>query len=92
MNRRLEDLWANAADDGATSPIGVLTGPSESELDDLLAAWFQERSHRIEGGLLLQEARRLLLRFLAEEAGSTAIRQRVERLIQAIRAYQDVDR
>lgn len=91
MNQRLEELWANAADDGARSPVGLARGPREAEVDELLAAWFKERSHHIEGSLLLQEARRLLSRLLAEGGGSSGSRNRAERLIHLIRSYQKID-
>jgi hypothetical protein len=91
--RRFQDLWAKAADDGASCPIGVNPGPPDVDVDQLLDAWYDERAQRIESTLLLGEARRLIGRLLVEAEGSISSRRAREarRLIQAIRAMETQD-
>ena len=55
MNRRFEDLWTRAADDGASCPVGVKAGYSDIEVDELLDAWYSERAQRIESVLMLDQ-------------------------------------
>ena len=93
MNRRFEDLYASAADDGASCPIGVSDHHANScdDLDLLLEAWSRERARRIEGSLLLEEARRIIARLIAEGGSTLLARQRARRVLNAIRAQQESD-
>jgi len=90
MCPRFEDLWAKAADDGASCPVGVSAHPpaSDHETDDLMNAWFQERAQRIEGSLLLQQARRLIVSLMADGDLGPADRRRALRLVRAIRELE----
>jgi hypothetical protein len=88
MNRRFEDLWDRAADDGASCPVGVSTGASGAELDQLLDAWYRERTQRIEGSLVLDQAQQLLARLVAEEGLNPRRRRQAGRVLRAIRGLQ----
>jgi hypothetical protein len=90
MNRRFEDLWSRAADDGAFSPVGVSAGAaaSDEELGQLMDAWYFERSQRIEGSLLLDQAVRLLNSLMSEGALTPTKRRQAGRMIRAIRDLQ----
>ena len=83
MMIRLEDLW-KSADDGASTPIGPLQIRTESECDDLLDAWFVERRNSIECEILLDHAKDLIARLLAEPSASPSRRKQGRQLIQAI--------
>ena len=87
-DRRFEDLWADAANDGASSPIGVNSNPFGAELEDLMDAWFDERTQRIEGLLVLEQARRMIVRLMSEAGGSPTSRRRASQLVRAIRKLQ----
>src|SRR4051812_22480339 len=101
MGRRFEDLWATAADDGASCPIGVSDrapgredrelSPQSDELDLILEAWSRERARRIEATLLVEEARRVISRFVAEGTSTPMALQRARRVLGAIRALQAAD-
>jgi len=91
MKRRFEDLWTEAADDGASCPVGVASPLSSVEADQLLDAWYQERARRIEGALVLDEAHRLIAGLLADHAVTPRRARAARRVIQAIRAFQAND-
>ena len=101
MTRRFEDLWATAADDGASCPIGASDRgpgplrceptPQGDELGLMLEAWSHERSRRIEAALLVDEARRVIARFVADGAASPVTLQRARRVLAAIRATHAAD-
>ena len=88
---RFDDLWSSAAHDGASCPIGVsgsYASPNADnavDVDELLDAWFHERTDRIECSLILEQARKLLSGLLAE--GTVSARKRGEtcRVIRAIK-------
>ena len=88
-NCRFDDLWSEAAHDGASCPIGLSgnqTGQnSSSEVDELMDAWFLERTDRIECSLILEQAGKLLTGLLAEGTVSLKKRRKVCRIIRAIR-------
>jgi hypothetical protein len=92
MNRRFEDLWARAADDGASCPLGVRAGRSDVEVDQLLDTWYRERAHRIEAALVLDQARRLIAGLLAEGVVTPRRDRQARQLIHAIHAIQADDR
>jgi hypothetical protein len=92
MNRRFEDLWARAADDGASCPLGAWTARSDVEVDQLLDAWYHERAHRIESALVLDQARRLIAGLLAKGVLTARRDREARQLIRAIRAIQTDDR
>ena len=91
MKSRFDDLWASAANDGASCPIGIFEKPSDadSELDLLMDAWLRERTERIESSLILDQAQRLMIGLLADGAISPRRRRQAIRLIRAIRASQE---
>jgi hypothetical protein len=83
MMNRLEDLW-KSADDGASAPIGPLGIRAESEFDDLLDAWYVERRNSIECEILLDRAKDLIARLMAEPPANPSRRKQARQLIQAI--------
>lgn len=87
MTSRFEDLWDSAADDGASCPVGLDTtaGAGGAEIDHLMNAWLSERTERIEGSLVLDQARRLLAGMLAGGELTPRRRRQARRLIRAIR-------
>jgi hypothetical protein len=86
MNHRFDDLWTTAPDDGAMCPVGV-SAPSEArhDADELLDAWYRERSASIELSLLVEQARLLLSRMLDDDELSPARRKQAHRLLREIR-------
>ena len=87
MNSRFDDLWASAADDGASCPVGVYAARNEAddEVDQLMNAWLQERTDRIEGALILDQVQRLIIEMLADGELRPGRRRRAVRLVRAIR-------
>jgi hypothetical protein len=92
LNRRFEDLWVDAANDGASCPVGVSTSMLGAELDQVTEAWFLERTQRIEGLLVLDQARRLLTKLLAEGQVSTRTRKKASSVCRAIKKLQSEGR
>jgi hypothetical protein len=96
MKSRFEDLWASAADDGASAPTGVYpgrpTGEADIEVDHLFDAWNRERTGRIECSLVLDEAHRFIARCLADGEITPLRRRQAMRLIRAIRRVQQGER
>lgn len=88
MKRRFEDLWAKAAFDGATTPLGVSCALPDDEVEQLLEAWSRERSERIETTLLLEQTCRLLSGLLSDEDLSARRRRQVRRLIRTIQVLK----
>lgn len=90
-NCRFDNLWSSAANDGASCPIGVSgdrssrNADSEVEVDQLLDAWFHERTDRIECSLILEQARKLLSDLLADGQVSPRKRREACRMIRAIK-------
>jgi hypothetical protein len=93
MNSRFDDLWASAADDGASCPLGVSAARNgvDTEVDQLLDAWLRERTERIECSLVLDQAYRLVAGLLAEGEINPRRRRQARRLIRAIRDVQKGD-
>jgi hypothetical protein len=91
-NRCFEDLWVDAANDGASSPVGVSTSTLGAELEQLTEAWFLERTQRIEGLLVLDQARRLITRILSEGEVSPRNRKRASSVCRAIKKLQSEGR
>lgn len=96
MGRRFEDVWSMAADDGANCPIGVSDGATlagrgtrSDELGLLLEAWSCERSMRIEGSLLLEQAGRMIVKLLADEGHSSKSLRQARSLLRVIRDLDD---
>jgi hypothetical protein len=96
MNYRFDDLWEIAADDGASTPVGVSAtmraADSGLEVDQLIDAWYRERTGRIECSLVLDEACRLLTRLLAEGEIAPSRQKQARRLIGTIRRIQRDER
>jgi hypothetical protein len=92
MNNRFDDLWVTAADDGASAPIGVYparaAAEADAEADQLIDAWFRERTGRIECSLVLDEARRMIVRLLTGDGITPARRRQAQRLMRSIRRVQ----
>lgn len=57
MTGRLEDLWETAASDGASTPFVSPATNSDAELEELMTAWYHERTERTEVTLLLDRGR-----------------------------------
>src|SRR3954451_5230465 len=93
MNYRFDDLWASAADDGASSPVGVYTTQRGDvpEVDLLLDAWLRERTDRIECALALDQARRVIAGLLADGEVTPRRRRQANLVIRAIRGLQNDD-
>ena len=90
MTNRFEDLWSSAADDGASSPVGVYTSQPDlgAEVDHLLDAWLRERTVRIEYSLVLEQVQRVIAGLLTESEINPRRRREASRLIRAIRVVQ----
>ena len=88
-NCRFDDLWSAAAHDGASCPIGFSGNRpgrnASSDVDELMDAWFQERTDRIECSLILEQAGKLLSGLLAEGTASPKKRREACRVLRAIR-------
>ena len=90
-NCRFDDLWSSASHDGASCPIGYSGNHSSSnadaevEVDQLMDAWFHERTDRIECSLILEQARKLLSELLVDGLGSPRKRREACRVIRAIK-------
>jgi len=85
MSGLFEDLLATAAEDGASTPIGVLTPRDGAETDQLMQAWYIERQSNIENSLFLDQARQLLTRILNDGEVTRTNRQKTRSLLRAIR-------
>jgi hypothetical protein len=92
MNSRFDDLWGTAANDGASAPLGAFATyqPAETaaDVDQLIEAWYRERSDRIECSLVLDEVGRLLSRMLAEGQVPAKRQKRAARLVRMIRELE----
>jgi hypothetical protein len=88
MNRRVDDLWATAASDGASTPVGIVA-VTHTEIEELVDAWSRERTGRIESSLVLEEAGRLLARLLAEVPLEPIRRRQTKRVLRAIRQLEN---
>jgi hypothetical protein len=86
MTHPFDDLFLLNGQDGASTPVGLLRPQDEAEIDEIMDAWFQERHDNIESGIFLDQARRLLVRILAEGELTPRTRRRAKRLIRAIGA------
>jgi len=86
---RLEDLWKDAADDGASTPRGPLAAPTEDEIDELLDAWFQERHKSIEFEMLLRRSRKVIAWLLIHGVDRPETRGRALRFLREIDRYFD---
>jgi hypothetical protein len=86
MINRLEDLWSSAAADGASAPLGPLRPHDDSDIDELLDAWFAERKTTIEFEMLLGQSRRMIAHAL--ESGFLAPSQSKK----AARLLREIDR
>ncbi|GAC1474852.1 MAG: hypothetical protein NVSMB9_26010 [Isosphaeraceae bacterium] len=87
MNIRLNDLWSSAAHDGASCPIGVLSGqPTDrQDINEVMDAWYRERAAFIECSLLLERSQNLMARLLADDEISPRRRQQLRSLLATIR-------
>jgi len=65
MIKVIEDLLRISGKDGDSIDGGVQRTPDPTEIDQLLAAWSEERGGRIECLLLLGRVRHLLSRMLS---------------------------
>jgi len=81
---RLEDLWHNAADDGATTPLRPPTLTTEADIEELLDAWYLERQKCIEIEMLLKQSRKMIARLLADGVGEPEVRRKARRLLREI--------
>ena len=84
MPKRFEDLWLDSADDGASSPIGIDLARPWAEVEDLLTAWSRERGQCIEMGMMLEQARRLILQMLSAETLPKEITRRARDQVSVI--------
>jgi hypothetical protein len=90
MTDRFEDLWSSAADDGASCLARAYATESSDDIDQLLDAWYRERSVRIEYALVLEQAHRLITRLLADHELTTRRRREARRVLLAIRKVRDL--
>lgn len=86
MISHFENLLIKTANDGASACVGNAPSRDNSDLDHLLDAWYRERQDRLETGLFLDEARRLLKQIMAEGVVTSANRRKATRLLLAIQA------
>jgi len=93
MISRFDDLWASAADDGASALVGVFSNRSETddEVQHLMNAWLRERTDRIESSLVLDQAQRLIVDLLADGYITPRRRKQARFLIRAIRDLRKVE-
>ena len=93
MNSRFDDIWRGAAADGACAFTGIDLTRSEtgSDLDELLDAWYRERTDRIECSLILEQAQRLIAAILAK-GELTAQRRQADNVIRSIREVRKAER
>jgi hypothetical protein len=89
IKNRLEDLWKSAADDGASTPLGPLTVPTDVEIDELLDAWFLERHKSIEFEMLLKQARKIIAWLLANGVDEPENRRKARRFLREIDQFFD---
>ncbi len=88
MISHIEDRWDSAAGDGASTPVGLPAVRTGAEIDLLMEAWSSERHESIESKLLLDRARRLLIRLLVSGELTPRNRERVRRLVAEIDAVE----
>lgn len=86
MIRHFNDLLMAAAHDGASAAISVCSTSSTSDVDQLMDAWYRERQERIEAGLLLEQACRVLSRIVSDGEITTANRRKATRLLLTMKA------
>jgi len=84
IKNRFEDLWQSAADDGASTPLGPSTVPTEAEVDELLGAWYLERHKSIEFEMLLRQSRKVIAWLLANGADEPENRRKARRFLREI--------
>jgi len=84
MRNRLEDLWKSAADDGASMPLGPTVARTEADFDELMEAWFLERSNSIEYEMLLSQAHQMIAHLLSEGKDTPVGRKKARRLLREI--------
>jgi len=86
MSTHFDELLAMSAEDGASTPVGVLTPHTGAETDHLMQAWYDERQASIENSFFLDQARQLLMRILNDGEVTAAHRQKTRRLLRALKA------
>jgi len=84
IKNRLEDLWESAAQDGASTPLGPLGGPTEAEIEEILDAWFLERHKSIEFEMLLKQSRKVIAWLLSEGVDEPVNRKKARRFLREI--------
>jgi len=89
MLSHFNDLLLASPRDGASATIGISRSNDAAEVDDLMDAWYRERQDRIEAGLFLDQARRLLGRIISEGRITSADRKKARRLLLAIKEASD---
>lgn len=82
MSSRFDDLWEFSVDLDEPRPSLPQT---DNELEQVLEAWYRERSHRIEACLLLDEVRGLLRKLVAEGDLTPRRSRQAHRILQAFR-------
>jgi hypothetical protein len=85
MADRFEDLWNSAANDGASTPFVPFATDTDAELEQLMTAWYHERTERIEFALLLDRAEGLIDKMLALGEVSPRTRKQALRFLRASR-------
>jgi hypothetical protein len=96
MKNRFEELCGSAANDGAFSLAGLATPPAGGEadaaVDELLDAWFKERTDRIECSLALDQAFRWISGVLGAEELTPRQRREGRQVLRSIRVLQKRNR
>jgi len=90
MIGRFEDLWSSAAGDGAMSPIDSHATCLGVEIDELMAAWYRERTAQIEFALLLDQAEGLIDKMLIDGGVSPRRRKEAIRFLRASRKVRSL--
>jgi hypothetical protein len=84
MIKAIEDLLSRSGRDGEFIEVGNRTTPDLAEIDQLLAAWSEERGRRLESLLLLGRVRRLLSRIVAAGRVTDQAERQVKSLLRVI--------
>jgi hypothetical protein len=90
MTGRFEDFWSSAADDGASSPIDPYATRLGVEIDQLMSAWYRERTAQIECDLLLDQAEGLIDKILIDGDVSPRRRREAIRFLRASRKVRSL--
>jgi hypothetical protein len=92
MLSHFNELLVTTASDGASAATDVCTKSNAADLNLLMDAWYQERQDRIEVGLLLDEAKRLLFQIVRDGEVTPSRQRKARRLLQVIKKAKKAQR